>query len=230
MDFISSFFLNFLFIGGGIALFCVPFLLTFYIRHRRAIREKRPHINQFMEFFLTSRESNALVFCWAASEALIWFVIPEFLLLLVVFMKIRHKSQLLIYDIAGTVAGTVIGLSLRLSDTALLHTPYIFQGMLTQTDSWYTSLGTFALIHQPFSGVPYKVFLAHAPEMTLGALLLFVLFAVIVRISRYAIGYAIFSALFPLFHRFVYRNYLTLLIAAVLIFTLLLMRISALYG
>lgn len=229
-SFIAQFGWNLLVVAGGIAVFALPFVTVFALRHRREVRDKRPHINQFMEFFLVSRESNALVFCWALAEALVWWVIPEFLLVLIVFMKVRHKVSLLTYDLAGTIVGTVIALTWRLPDELLLRVPYVYPRMLTQTDEWYRTMGTLALVNQPFSGVPYKVFLAHAPTMGFWSALVFIGFAVVVRLSRYVIGYSVAVALFPIVHPFVYRNYVRLLIGAVVIFTLLLMRVSAIYS
>ena len=100
---------HFVFIFVSMVLFFVPFVTIFYIRNRQQIREKKPHFNQFMERFFASRESNYLVLVWAAAEALVWFIIPEFLLFLMIFMKVKHKINLLKFDIIGTVIGTIIG-------------------------------------------------------------------------------------------------------------------------
>ena len=86
---------HFLFIFFAMVLFFVPFVTVFYFRNRHQIRDKKPHFNQFMERFFASRESNYLVLTWAALEALVWFIIPEFLLFLIIFMKVKHKFNLL---------------------------------------------------------------------------------------------------------------------------------------
>lgn len=193
------------------------------------ITEVRPGFNQFMEKFFESNSLNWLVFFWALSEALIWFVIPEFLLFLVVFMKIRHRANLLIYDILGTIVGTMIGLTLHMSRDFMLHIPYVYEGMFTQVHNWFSTMGIWGLINQPFSGVPYKVFLSVAPEFGFNVLL-FIILAIVLRVGRYVIFYVIFWLAYPALHRFVYKHYAILLTIAVIIFSLLLMKVSTIYS
>jgi len=181
-----------------------------------------------MEKFFESKSINWLVFFWALAEALIWFVVPEFLLFLVVFMKIRHRANLLIYDILGTIAGTIIGLALHMSRDSMLQIPYVYEGMFTKVHDWFSNMGVWGLIYQPFSGVPYKVFLSEAPDFGFN-ILLFILLALALRIGRYTIFYAIFWLAYPVVHKFVLKHYAILLILAVVIFSLLLMRVSAVY-
>lgn len=216
-------------VGGSTVILFSPFLFIFYLRNRTQILKKKPHFNQFMENFFASHESNWLVLSWAFLEATIWFVIPEFLLFLIIFMKVTHKRKLLVYDIIGTILGTVVGLSLSLSNNIMLNIPYVYQSMIEQTHKWYEELGVLALIHQPFSGVPYKVFLSEAHLFSL-PILLFIIFAVIVRIARYIFGYSILVAIYPLVNKFVYRNYLILLALAIIVFTALLLRVSNIYS
>lgn len=215
-------------VGGSILLFCAPFILYFFIRHRKKILEVKPGFNQFMERFFESPSLNWLVFAWAVAEALIWFVIPEFLLFLVVFMKIRHRTNLLIYDILGTIVGTIVGLTIHVSRETMLQIPYVYEGMFTQVHDWFKDMGVWGLIHQPFSGVPYKVFLNIAPEYELN-LLLFLILAIVLRVGRYAIFYVLFWLAYPALHKFVYKHYAILLVVAVIVFSLLLMKVSTNY-
>ncbi|HCH34884.1 TPA: hypothetical protein DEW05_05165 [Candidatus Saccharibacteria bacterium] len=182
-----------------------------------------------MEKFFHSTESNALVATWAAAEAVIWFVIPEFLLILIMFMKVRRKVQLVIYDIIGTVVGTIIALALHLSESSLLSLPYVYQGMITHVNQWFSEYGIFGIFFQPFSGVPYKVF--NAVALDYGFFIpFFIVLAVIARMIRYLIVYEITKALYPFVHRFVRKHYAILFIVAMAIFTMLLMKVSATYA
>lgn len=219
---------NILLVGGSIALFFAPFVLLFFLKHRQQIIEKRPGFNQFMDRFFDSPYLNWLVLLWAAAEAVLWFVIPEFLLLLIIFMKVRHKTNLLVYDIIGTVIGSIIGLSIHMSHSFMLSLPYVYEGMFTKVHEWFGSMGIWGLINQPFSGVPYKVFLNMAPDFGLN-ILLFLVLALVLRIGRYAVFYGLFWLAYPALHRLVYKRYLVLFIAAIVIFSLLLMRVSSLY-
>lgn len=204
-------------------------MLLFFLKHRQVIIEKRPGFNQFIDLFFDSPYLNWLVLLWAAGEAVIWFVIPEFLLLLVIFMKVRHRTNLLIYDIVGTIVGSIVGLSIHMSHPFMLRLPYVYEGMFTRVHEWFQSMGVWGLINQPFSGVPYKVFLNMAPGFGLNAFL-FLLLALMLRIGRYAVFYSVFWLAYPALHRFVYKNYTVLFVVAIVIFSLLLMKVSVLYS
>jgi hypothetical protein len=228
-DYLIKFVLNFGFIFAWMAVFFLPFVAVFWWRHRESIAESKPHFNYFMEQFFVSREANYLVLAWAMLEALVWFIIPEFLLILVIFMRINRKFTLVKYDILGTAIGTIVGLWLTIPQQLLLHVPYIYPRMLDQVHTWYTQHGIFGLVYQPFSGVPYKVFLEQAASFHF-FWLWFVLLAIVARISRYVVVYELTKALYPAIHTFVRRHYLILFVFAVAVFTGLLMRVSALYG
>jgi hypothetical protein len=225
----SSIVANTLIVGGSILLFFAPFLLLFFWQNRHSILKNKPGIVQFMDRFFDSKYLNWLVLVWAAAEAVIWFVIPEFLLLLIIFMKVRHKANLLLYDIYGTIVGSVIALSLHFSRDTMLHFPFVYEGMFTRAQEWFTDMGIWGLINQPFSGVPYKVFLAVAPEYGFN-IILFLILAIVLRVGRYGFFYIVFWMAYPALHRFVYKHYIVLFIVAIVIFTLLLMRVSSLYS
>lgn len=226
---VITYLLNFIFVFGAMVLFALPFVGAFFFKHREQIREKRPHFNQFMERFFGSSFANWLVFAWAFSEALFWFIIPEFLLLLLIFMRINRKRELLLYDLSGTAIGTVVGLMVAMPTRTLLGMPYIFPGMVTAVQGWYEHMGLWALFNQPFSGVPYKVFLSEFQFFEI-PVLAFVLLAIIVRIGRYGVAYFLLKALYPLFHKPVRKHYAILLVAGIAVFTLMLMRVSYLYA
>lgn len=229
VDYAIHFVENFCFVFGSMVLFFVPFVVVFYLRRRREINEAKPHFNFFMEKFFASRESNYLVLAWAVCEAVFWFIIPEFLLFLMIFMKVKHKINLLKYDIIGTLIGTVIGLWWHASQATLVRIPYVFEGMIDQTRLWYDQHGVLGLIFQPFSGVPYKVFTNLALDYHF-FIPLFIVIAVVARISRYVIAYELTKALYPLLHRFVRRHYAVLFVLGIAIFTGLLMKVSYTYG
>lgn len=229
VDIVVSFIINFCIVFVSIFLFFLPFVAVFWYRHRDEIAEKRPHFNYFMEKFFHSKESNALIATWAAAEAIVWFVIPEFLLVLIMFMKVRRKIQLVRYDILGTVIGTTIALALHLPEKTLLAVPYIYQGMITHVHQWFGEHGIWGIFFQPFSGVPYKVF--NSLALDYGFFIpLFIILAVVARMIRYLIIYELTKALYPFVHRFVRKHYAILFILAMAIFTLLLMKISNTYA
>lgn len=211
------------------AAFVAPFAGLFWWRHRRQIAAANPHFNYFFERFLLSRESNALITTWAAAEAIVWFVIPEFLLIMMVFMKVQRKFELVKYDLIGTVIGTILALAIAMPKAQLLAIPYVHTGMIEQVEVWYQQYGVWGIFAQPFSGVPYKVFNALAPHETF-SLVAFIGLAVIARMMRYLIIYQIAKGLYPLLHRFVYRHYGILVVIVIMVFTALLMQVSHKYA
>lgn len=216
---------NYLFIQFSILLFFAPFYLSYRFRHKL----NELSFSEHLEYFFSSKEANFLVFLWAALEASVWFVIPEFLLLLIIFLRIKKKLQLFSYDVAGTIAGTILAFILPIPMEHISKIPYIQQHMVQQVEVWYQGLGIFGLIFQPLSGVPYKVFTLVAKNQVF-FLPTFILMAVLVRITRYYFFYYIFSNIYPFLHRFVYKNYLPLFIIACFIFTLTLLKVYNYYG
>lgn len=219
--------LNFVVISVAILLFMLPFFIWYWLQHRGTLRELG--LNIYMENFFSSHQANWLIFAWAAGEAVVWFVIPEFLLLLVAFMRIHRKRQMVIFDIAGTVFGSIIALLMRLPETTIANLPYIQEKMITQTKTWYSEHGVLGLANQPFSGVPYKVFTHLAWQFDF-ALIVFLLVAVGVRILRYLIAYGLFLSLYPKLHKIVRRNYVPLFFIAIFIFSVLLYKTYRAYS
>ena len=215
---------NYVFIQVSIILFALPFYLWFRHAHRSEGLTKH-NFNHHLEQFFLSKQANYLVFFWAMSEALVWFVIPEFLLLLLIFMRIRRKKELLVYDVGGTIVGTCLAFVIHPSYQFVTHLPYIQDKMITQTAEWYHQLGVWGLIYQPFSGVPYKVFTLTSQNYDF-FLPYFLIVAVLVRMSRYVIVFGLFLAIYPGLRKYVRRDYVRLALIATFIFSLLLLKVS----
>ena len=220
---------NFAVIFSSMALFFLPFVAVFSYRNRTSIIASKPHFNFFMERFFLSPESDALVFCWAAAEAVFWFIIPEFLLVLVMFMRLHRKFDLVKYDILGTVVGSIIAIYIQLPTKTFLQLPYIRPRMLTQVHIWFQHQGILGLLNQPFSGVPYKVFTHVAPDFHF-FIPLFIILAIAARMIRYLVAYQVTKALYPAVHGFVRQHYLRLFIGAIAVFTFLLLHVVSIYS
>jgi hypothetical protein len=213
---------NYLIILVSILVFTSPF---YYFYKRQGHGTIKSHgINREIAGFLQSKQSDYLVFFWAMCEALFWFIIPEFLLLLVIFMRTKRKRELLIYNILGTVAGTVLAFSFNLPVHLIERLPYIQPAMTAQVAAWFEKSGIFALIHQPFSGVPYKVFAYLAPNYHF-LIIFFIIVVVLVCVARYLIVYVVLNFISPLLHRYVYRNYIYLFLVVVFIYSLIFIRV-----
>lgn len=213
--------INFIFITTSIVFFIMPFFVWYWLNHKESFN--KIGFNHYLENFFSSKQANWLVFFWAAGEALIWFVIPEFLLLMVIFMRVHKKRVMLLFDLAGTVAGTIVAYIIRMPQDAIAGLPYIQEKMVTQTVTWYNDMGILGLANQPFSGVPYKVF-THLAWQYEFSIVLFMVVAVTVRMIRYLVAYGLFVALYPRLHKIVYRNYVALALVAIAIFSILLLK------
>jgi len=222
LDLILKVIINYFYCQIAILAFMAPFFAGYWYYSGRKQRDL--NIHEHIERYIGSKFGNALVFTWATSEAIFWFVIPEFLLALVIFMRIHRKKQLLLYDIYGTAFGTLIAYIIHFSPDKVAKLPFITVKMVGKVNTWYDHSGIIALIHQPFSGVPYKVFTHLAPLHHL-PFVPFLLFAVVVRISRYYLVYTIFMRLYPILHTYAYRNYIWLMGVATFIFSVFLLRV-----
>lgn len=219
--------LNYVVIQVSIILFMAPFYLLY--RHKHVPDgELKISFNRHLEYFFSSKYANWLVFFWAMGEALIWFVIPEFLLILLIFMRIRRKRELLFYDIYGTIAGTLVAFAIHLPERLIDNLPYIQPKMVLQVREWFDASGIFGLMYQPFSGVPYKVF-THLANDYHFFIIGFVVIAVLVRISRYYLIYLLLSGVYPVFHKYVYKNYIRLFLGATFVFSVMLLKVYTSY-
>lgn len=218
-----SYFLNFLIILFSITVFIGIFYGWYVYQHRPKLANYQD-FNKSLEYFFSSQQANVLVLTWAAAEAVVWFVIPEFLLILVIFMRIRQKRKMLLYDLYGTVIGTVIAMAIAFPPATIAKLPYIQPAMVTQVQHWYTEQGIWGLMHQPFSGVPYKVFTNLAPSFHF-SVIAFLVLAVVLRLFRYIVVYGVGIGAYPLLHKYVYRHYVYLYIGVIALFTLLLLRV-----
>jgi membrane protein YqaA with SNARE-associated domain len=219
---------NYLLVQACIILFMAPFYYFYWRTHVKG-GEVKVDLNRHLELFFSSKYANWLIFFWAMGEALIWFVIPEFLLILLIFMRVKRKRELLFYDIYGTATGTLIAFVVHIPERFVDKLPYIQPAMVGQVKQWFNTQGIFGLIHQPFSGVPYKVFTHLAPHYHF-FFLAFLVFAILVRISRYYFAYVLLSSIYPILHKYVYRNYIKLFLIATFIFSILLLEVYSEFG
>ncbi len=213
----------------SIVLFAAPFWIWYRVSRGDAAKHTSHSLGEHIEMFFSSSQMNYLVFCWAATEAIVWFIIPEFLLALIIFMRIRQRASLLVWDLVGTAVGTIFAVIISFSPTDLVRIPYITSGMIMQVHDWYQHFGIWALAFQPFSGIPYKVFTALASGNGIH-LVIFVLVGTLVRIGRYIVIYLIFSGLYSVMHRFVFRKYIAIFVVSCMIFSFALLKVVNNYG
>jgi membrane protein YqaA with SNARE-associated domain len=110
-------------------------------------------------------ESNGaewLRFAWAIGEATVWPILPDFLLIPLVLGKPDHATRLLVRSMAGmALGGSCLYLCAYRRPAAalrLLHRlPTVRAGSIDRAQRNLAAYGLAALLFQPVSGVPFKV-------------------------------------------------------------------------
>lgn len=143
-------------------------------RHRRDSRLRR-----VVARFASAPRAVALVLAWAVAEALSWPLLPEFLLGVLVVAATsdgRDNSfrraglvtvRLTLAAAAGSLAGGALMYALAAHGTAP-PAPLTTPRMHAAAASQLAAEGAAGVRHQPFSGIPYKVYAAAAGRADVG--------------------------------------------------------------
>ncbi len=102
-----------------------------------------------------------LAFGWGVAEAVTWPLVPELFVALVALAAPKAGPRLALAAAAGSLAGGLLAYGLGAAGArppAPLTTPRMHATAAAQLDAE----GAAALRHQPFSGVPYKVYAVRA--------------------------------------------------------------------
>ncbi|MBO0517171.1 1-acyl-sn-glycerol-3-phosphate acyltransferase [Streptomyces beijiangensis] len=110
---------------------------------------------------VVSRWALPLAFVWAFAEALSWPLMPELLLAAVCVAVPRAALKLSLTALAGSLAGSLLALQLATSG-AHLPAPLTTPRMHAEVRSELALEGASAIRHQPWNGIPFKVYAAEA--------------------------------------------------------------------
>ncbi|WP_326768026.1 1-acyl-sn-glycerol-3-phosphate acyltransferase [Streptomyces sp. NBC_01591] len=160
---------------------------------------------------VTSRWGVPLAFVWALAEALSWPLMPELLLGVVCVAVPRAALRMSLGALAGSLAGGLLALQLA-SAGVHLPAPLTTDRMRAEVRAELALEGASAVRHQPWNGVPFKVYGAEAGRAGVPALDWFTASAT-ARGSRtltVGLGFAAFGLLMRR-HRRQYGRYLVLL-------------------
>ncbi|MEU9098747.1 lysophospholipid acyltransferase family protein [Streptomyces sp. NPDC048361] len=108
-----------------------------------------------------SRAGLLLAFAWAFAEALSWPLMPELLLATLCAAAPHRAVRLSLTALAGSLAGSVLALQLALFG-AHLPAPLTTDRMRTEVRHELSAEGARAVRHQPWDGIPFKVYAAEA--------------------------------------------------------------------
>ncbi|MFF1648968.1 lysophospholipid acyltransferase family protein [Streptomyces sp. NPDC058240] len=160
---------------------------------------------------VTSRRGVPLAFCWALAEALSWPLMPELLLAAVCVAVPRAALRMSLGALAGSLAGGLLALQLAAAG-AHLPAPLTTDRMRDEVRAELAVEGASAVRHQPWNGIPFKVYGAEAGRAGVPALDWLAASAT-ARGSRtltVGLGFAAFGLLMRR-HRRQYARYLALL-------------------
>ncbi|MFI5805368.1 lysophospholipid acyltransferase family protein [Streptomyces sp. NPDC051561] len=108
-----------------------------------------------------SRRGLALGFVWAGAEALSWPLMPELLLAVACVAAPRAALKLSLTALAGSLAGSLLAIQLASSGVELPR-PLTTARMHTEVAAQIATEGARAVRHQPWNGIPFKVYAAEA--------------------------------------------------------------------
>ncbi|MFE4648584.1 lysophospholipid acyltransferase family protein [Streptomyces sp. NPDC056707] len=117
---------------------------------------------------VTSRWGLPLGFCWAAAEALSWPLMPELLLAVACAAVPRAAVKMSLGALAGSLAGGLLAVQLAAMGVQL-PAPLTTERMRAEVRHELALEGAPAVRHQPWNGIPFKVYGAEAGRAGTGA-------------------------------------------------------------
>ncbi|MEU9322103.1 lysophospholipid acyltransferase family protein [Streptomyces sp. NPDC048295] len=118
---------------------------------------------------VASRRGVPLAFGWALAEALSWPLMPELLLAAVCVAVPRAALRMSLGALAGSLAGGLLALQLA-SAGVHLPAPLTTDRMRAEVRAELALEGASAVRHQPWNGIPFKVYGAEAGRAGVPAL------------------------------------------------------------
>nr|WP_078513417.1 lysophospholipid acyltransferase family protein [Streptomyces purpureus] len=109
----------------------------------------------------SSRLGPPLAFAWAFAEALSWPLMPELLLGIACVAAPRRALTLSLSALAGSVVGGLLALHLAAGGLHL-PAPLTTDRMRAEVRAELSAEGAAAVRHQPWNGIPFKVYGAEA--------------------------------------------------------------------
>jgi membrane protein YqaA with SNARE-associated domain len=177
-----------------------------------------------------SRFALILLTVWAFFEASFWFIIPDFILLVLCMLNPKNYKKFFIFTILSSLIGITFYFLFvsnypSISLNILMNTPFINQNMIDSINTLYNNEGIVSSLWQTTTFFPVKVWTYQAALHNFD-LFLYLFFLAISRSIRMFIISFTFSFLGRKFNRFIRRNLLWMLIVYILVFFAILFQVT----
>lgn len=194
---------------------------------KAALVAGRPFATVFQRLrsFLSSPIALYIAFAWAVAEALVWPVVPDVYIAGAALAVPARALLFALCAVAGSVVGGAIAWVLAavgLGAAVLSAAPLVTEKMTGTAAFMMQVLGPFAILYQPFSGIPYKTFALQSQGSDLFA---FLGHTVVSRGGRFFGVALLFAAFGYLTKRWMARLYFPLIAAMIIIFTIALSKV-----
>ncbi len=140
--------------------------------------------------FASSRLAIGLAFLWGLSEAVFFFIVPDFFFVFMALFKPLAGIICGVVSILGTLVGGIMMYTLAslfpdILNRFLLWIPGIPPAMMKEVHDSILLKGPAALLAGPLGGIPYKVYAVQAGILHM-SLIGFLLFTLLARLKRIA--------------------------------------------
>jgi membrane protein YqaA with SNARE-associated domain len=161
---------------------------------------------------------------WAFAEAIVWPIIPDFLLAPLVIARPRRAPYILAACIAGSAIGAALiyGLAWTWAAEATRALPYLplaFEADIADVRERIAHHGAFAFLWQPISGVPFKVWSIVAATSGVSPAMALPI-AILARAARMTVIAVVCAPIGARFNRGIRDHWLILLALYVVVFAL----------
>ncbi|MFI8929786.1 lysophospholipid acyltransferase family protein [Streptomyces sp. NPDC053474] len=138
--------------------------------HRRTAAEplRDSRVRRRVAAAVGSRWGLPLAFAWACAEALSWPLMPELFLAVACVALPRRSLKLALTALGGSLTGGLLALHLAASGVQVPH-PLTTDRMRAEVRQELAAEGAAAVRHQPWNGVPFKVYAAEAGRAEVAA-------------------------------------------------------------
>lgn len=110
-------------------------------------------------------DSPLVALLWAVAEATVWPIMPDAILAPLALTRPAGWWRLALSASLGTLLGGALSYAAGRrwpARAAVERLPLVRPSMVDAVDGWLACEGPRAVLHQPFSGVPFKVFARRA--------------------------------------------------------------------